>query len=234
MVRCRRCSRCRRRGSACLRLLWSAIVPSATRSSACHQRSSCVAATLKLPSGSLRAKQVPGVGSGVVLCPHTREGGRQIAGVVRFIDLSVDSQEVNIFAVHPCNGQIVEMLVRRCRCQSAYRCMPQASSCSYAADAGNIQSAARRDAVENAAPRRRRCRAEVNTFSVLPSSRVSWPASGCCPPPVRPWRRYVSVAMLAVKCAVGIQQSAHRRCRYCRPALTLAAISAVGDAGIAE
>lgn len=69
-------------------------------------------------------------------------------GVVRFIDFSVDSQEVNIFAVHPCNGQIVEIARNGAVAvnQRVGVCLGRPAVCN-AADAGNIQSAAQRDAV---------------------------------------------------------------------------------------
>ncbi len=61
--------------------------------------------------GVAQGKGAVGVGSGVVLSAYEGKGGRQVivGGVVRFIDFSVDDQEINIFAVHPCNGQIVEI-----------------------------------------------------------------------------------------------------------------------------
>ncbi len=83
------------------------------------------------------------------LSAYPREGGRQIiVGVVCFIDFSVDSQEVNIFSIHSRDGQIVE-IGRNGAVAANQRvgvCLRRPAVCN-AANAGNIQRAAQRDAV---------------------------------------------------------------------------------------
>ncbi len=123
-------------------------VPSATRIQRIVNVCQC-SRNVKAAVMVAQGKGAVGVGSGVVSVRIPGEGGRQIiVGVVCFIDFSVDSQEVNIFAVHPCNGQIVEIArngaVAVNQCVGV--CLRRPAVCN-AADAGNIQSAAQRDAV---------------------------------------------------------------------------------------
>ena len=123
-------------------------VPSATRIQRVINVCQCsrnVKAAVRVAQG----KGAVGVGSGVVSVRIPGEGGRQvIVGVVCFIDFSVDSQEVNIFSIHSRDGQIVEITRNGAVAvnQRVSVCLRRPTVCN-AADAGNIQRAAQRDAV---------------------------------------------------------------------------------------